>query len=57
MSECLTAGKTIPMMLALQQDLPSVDELDHEPPKKRQQKIVENFKAGQFPFKLMQAIA
>ena len=57
MSECLTAGKTIPMMLALQQELPSVDELVHESPKARQQKIVENFKAGQFPFKLMQAIA
>ena len=45
------------MMLALQQELTSVDDLVHEPPKRRLEKVIENFKAGHFPFKLMQAIA
>ena len=44
---------TVPVAL----DLPSVDDLVHESPKRRQEKIIENFKAGHFPFKLMQAIA
>ena len=56
-AEWLTAGKTLPMMLALHQELDSVDDLVHESPKRRLEKVIQNYKDGHFPFKLLQAIA
>ena len=44
-------------MLALQQELTSVDDLVHESPKRRLEKVIQNYKDGHFPFKLLQAIA